>query len=71
MYLRRLMLVEASVVLVLLDLFLEETMFHSSDCSRPFTDDASLAKLTVSDTKGESLSDEVSEAVVGNESARA
>lgn len=34
----------------------------------PFTDDASLAKLTVSDTKGESLSDEVSEAVVGSES---
>ena len=27
-------------------------------------DDASLAKLTVSDTKGESLSDDVSDAVV-------
>ena len=38
----------------------------------PFIEDASLAKLTVSDTKGESCSDDVSEAVVlGSESASA
>ncbi len=36
----------------------------------PFMDDASLAKLTVSDTNGESRSEDVSDAVVlGSESA--